>query len=91
LINSIFPLLLQGHTLAKNLAGKGIATTLVPDCNVFAMMSRVNKVIVGTSLVLGNGGLQAVTGVHNLALAAKHHSVPVSLMNKYCETLIYNN
>ena len=41
-------------------------------------MSRVNKVIIGTDRVLANGGLMAVSGTHALALAAKHHSVPVS-------------
>uniref|UniRef100_A0A7S4HHV3 Translation initiation factor eIF2B subunit beta n=1 Tax=Vannella robusta TaxID=1487602 RepID=A0A7S4HHV3_9EUKA len=40
------------------------------------MMSRVNKVIVGTNAVLANGGLLALSGVRMLAEAAKHYSVP---------------
>lgn len=42
------------------------------------MMSRVNKVIIGTHTVMANGGLRAACGAHTLAMAAKHYSVPVS-------------
>lgn len=41
------------------------------------MMSRVNKVIIGTHTVLANGGLKAINGSHAIALAAKYYSVPV--------------
>lgn len=41
------------------------------------MMSRVNKVIIGTHTVLANGGLRAASGIHVVALAAKHYSIPV--------------
>ena len=34
----------QGQLMAKNLAEAGIATVLVTDSAVFAIMSRVNKV-----------------------------------------------
>jgi translation initiation factor eIF-2B subunit beta len=40
------------------------------------MMTSVNKVIIGTRGVMANGGLIAHTGAHNIAMAAKHHSVP---------------
>lgn len=46
------------------------------DSAVFAMMTAVNKVIIGTRGVMANGGLIAHTGAHNIAMAAKHHSVP---------------
>ena len=42
--------------LAKNLAVAGIETTVIPDSAVFAMMSTINKVIVGTHSVMANGG-----------------------------------
>uniref|UniRef100_UPI00358F71A9 translation initiation factor eIF2B subunit beta n=1 Tax=Myxine glutinosa TaxID=7769 RepID=UPI00358F71A9 len=67
----------QGRQLATSLAKAGIETTLIPDAAVFAVMSRVNKVILGTHTVLANGGLKAINGAHTLALAAKHHSTPV--------------
>lgn len=34
----------EGHRLAAELSELGIQTTLIPDCAVFAMMARVNKV-----------------------------------------------
>jgi translation initiation factor eIF-2B subunit beta len=66
-----------GKTTAKKLAAEGISTTLISDSAVFALMARVNKVIVGTHAVMANGGLISHTGLHMMALAAKHHSVPV--------------
>lgn len=55
-----------------------IKTTVVSDAAVFAMMSRCNKVIIGTNSVMADGGLKAASGTHTVALAAKHYSVPVS-------------
>uniref|UniRef100_A0AAR2K1F5 Translation initiation factor eIF2B subunit beta n=1 Tax=Pygocentrus nattereri TaxID=42514 RepID=A0AAR2K1F5_PYGNA len=67
----------QGHEMATSLSEDGIETTVIPDAAIFAVMSRVNKVIIGTQTVLANGGLRAVNGTHTLALAAKHHSTPL--------------
>ncbi|XP_030070322.1 translation initiation factor eIF2B subunit beta isoform X1 [Microcaecilia unicolor] len=67
----------QGHEMAVCLSKVGIETTVITDAAIFAVMSRVNKVIVGTKTILANGALRAVTGTHTLALAAKHHSTPV--------------
>lgn len=46
----------QGQELAVSLAKSNIETTVITDSAVFAMMSRVNKVIIGTHTVLANGG-----------------------------------
>jgi translation initiation factor eIF-2B subunit beta len=67
----------HGQRMATSLAASKIQTTVISDSAVFAVMSRVNKVIIGTHAILANGGLKAVTGTHVLALAAKHYSVPV--------------
>ncbi|KAK2158286.1 hypothetical protein LSH36_173g00055 [Paralvinella palmiformis] len=67
----------QGQKMATNLASAGINTTLITDSAVFAMMARVNKVIIGTHTVMANGGLKAINGCHAIALAAKYHSVPL--------------
>ncbi|KTG07538.1 hypothetical protein cypCar_00003043 [Cyprinus carpio] len=67
----------QGHEMATSLSKEDIETTVIPDAAIFAVMSRVNKVIIGTQTVLANGGLRAVNGTHTLALAAKHHSTPL--------------
>ncbi|XP_058795426.1 translation initiation factor eIF-2B subunit beta [Phymastichus coffea] len=71
---------LDGHEMAVNLAKAQIKTTLISDAAIFAMMSRVNKVIIGTHTVMANGGLRAITGSHTVAQAAKHYSVPVMVL-----------
>uniref|UniRef100_A0AAZ3QMG7 Translation initiation factor eIF2B subunit beta n=1 Tax=Oncorhynchus tshawytscha TaxID=74940 RepID=A0AAZ3QMG7_ONCTS len=67
----------QGHEMATNLSKASIETTVIADAAIFAVMSRVNKVIIGTQTVLANGGLRAVNGTHTVALAARHHSTPL--------------
>lgn len=67
----------HGQQVAMSLAEAGIETTVITDSAVFAMMSRVNKVIIGTHTVMANGGLKAVNGCHAIALAAKHYSTPL--------------
>lgn len=71
---------LSGHEMAVNLAKAKIKTTLISDVAIFAMMSRVNKVIIGTNTVMANGGLRAISGTHTVAQAAKHYSVPVMVL-----------
>uniref|UniRef100_A0A6B2L8X3 Translation initiation factor eIF2B subunit beta n=1 Tax=Arcella intermedia TaxID=1963864 RepID=A0A6B2L8X3_9EUKA len=68
-----------GREMAKILAEEGIETTLIPDSAIYAMMARVNKVIVGTHSVMANGGLLALAGTNLLAQAAHYHSVPVMI------------
>ncbi|XP_020286076.1 translation initiation factor eIF-2B subunit beta [Pseudomyrmex gracilis] len=71
---------LSGQEMAVNLANAKIKTTLISDAAIFAMMSRVNKVIIGTHTVMANGGLRAISGAHIVAQAAKHYSVPVMVL-----------
>eukprot|EP01095_Lingulamoeba_sp_RSL-Kostka_P014832 TRINITY_DN6622_c0_g1_i3.p1 TRINITY_DN6622_c0_g1~~TRINITY_DN6622_c0_g1_i3.p1 ORF type:complete len:379 (-),score=97.44 TRINITY_DN6622_c0_g1_i3:300-1436(-) len=66
----------SGQITALKLSEAGIDTTLIPDSAIFAMMSRVNKVIVGTHAVMADGSLITLTGMHSLAQAAKYYSVP---------------
>ncbi|XP_076812522.1 translation initiation factor eIF2B subunit beta-like [Clavelina lepadiformis] len=72
--------LYHGHELAASLAAHNIETTIITDSAVFAMMSRVNKVIIGTHSVLANGGLKAVSGAHIVAQAAYQHAVPLIVL-----------
>lgn len=67
----------SGHEMAKSLDKSGISTLIIPDSAVFAIMSRVNKVIIGTHSMMANGGIKAPAGSHSIALAAKHFSVPL--------------
>ncbi len=67
----------QGHEMARSLSAAGISTFLVPDSSIFAIMSRVNKVILGAHAILANGGLFAISGALLAATAARAHSTPV--------------
>ena len=62
---------------SKPLTAAGITVILIPDAAVFALMSRVNKVILGTHVVLANGGLVAAAGAKTIAQAARVHRTPV--------------
>lgn len=65
----------------KPLIALGITVILIPDSAVFALMSRVNKVILGTHSVLANGGLVAAAGTRVIARAAKVHQTPVVVVS----------
>jgi translation initiation factor eIF-2B subunit beta len=71
------PLSYGGHDMARSLSSSGISTFLVPDSSVYALMSRVSKVILGAHAILTNGGMFAVTGSLLTATAARAHSTPV--------------
>lgn len=66
--------------MANDLASVGIKVTVINDCAVFALMARMNKVIIGTHAVMANGGLITFAGTHAVALAAKQHAVPVVVL-----------
>ncbi|KAI9346951.1 hypothetical protein BDR26DRAFT_855412 [Obelidium mucronatum] len=72
----------SGQEMALSLSQAGIDTTLISDNTIFAVMSRVNKVILGTHAVLANGGLVAMSGSHVVAASAKHHSTPVVVLTE---------
>lgn len=83
----------QGHVLAKELAARGLQTTLITDSAVFAMISRVNMVIVGAHAIMANGGLIAPVGLNMVALAAQRHAVPfvvVAGSHKLCPLYPHN-
>ena len=65
----------------KPLTAAGIPVYVIPDSHVFAIMSRVNKVILATHTVLANGGLVAAAGAHMIAKAAKEHKTPVVVLS----------
>jgi translation initiation factor eIF-2B subunit beta len=67
----------EGQEMAVQLASAGIETTVITDSAIYAVMSRVNKVILGVHAVTANGGIVAASGSRIIASAAKHHSTPV--------------
>jgi translation initiation factor eIF-2B subunit beta len=66
-----------GHDMARSLSAAGVNTFLVPDSSIYALMSRVNKLIIGAHAILANGGMFAGTGALLAATAACVHSTPV--------------
>ncbi|KAK6163048.1 hypothetical protein DH2020_002889 [Rehmannia glutinosa] len=83
----------QGHALAKELAARGLQTTVITDSSVFAMISRVNMVIVGAHAVMANGGVIAPVGLNMVALAAQRHAVPFVVLagvHKLCPLYPHN-
>lgn len=73
--------ILSTESFQKPLIALGITVILIPDSAVFALMSRVNKVILGTHSVLANGGLVAAAGTRVIARAAKVHQTPVVVVS----------
>lgn len=65
----------------KPLAAAGITVILMTDASIFAIMSRVNKVILATHAVIANGGLIAAAGARTIAKAAKVHRTPVIVVS----------
>ncbi|KAG6333225.1 hypothetical protein ID866_5860 [Astraeus odoratus] len=67
----------SGREMAQSLSSSGISTVLIPDSSIYALMSRINKVILGAHAILANGGMFAITGSLLVATAARAHSTPV--------------
>jgi translation initiation factor eIF-2B subunit beta len=65
----------------KPLTAVGITVILIPDSAIFAIMSRVNKVVLGTHAILSNGALLAASGTKLVVKAAKAHHVPVVVLS----------
>ncbi len=71
---------MDGHKLALHLSrlpNHNISTTLIPDSGIYAIMSRVNKVIFSPQAVMADGGAICSSGHAMLAIAAKEFSVPL--------------
>lgn len=71
---------LDSDSFSKPLTALGITVLLVPDNAIFALMSRVNKVIISASAVLSNGSIVAAAGAKSLAMAAHIHRVPLIVL-----------
>lgn len=72
----------EGHKMAKILAEAGIQTNLCQDSAAFALMSRVDKVMISSHGVMANGGLIAASGSLMIAHAAKASQVPVFVLSQ---------
>ena len=65
----------------KSLTTTGVTVIVVPDSAVFALMARVNKVILDTHIVLANGGLVASSGTNLIVKAARAYRAPVLVLS----------
>ncbi|KAI4129662.1 MAG: hypothetical protein LQ338_002145 [Usnochroma carphineum] len=65
----------------KALTVAGITVVVVPFSAVFALMSRVTKVVLDTHVVLADGGLVAAAGAKAIAKAASVHRTPVVVLS----------
>eukprot|EP00981_Chlorochromonas_danica_P006668 scaffold1447_cov165-Ochromonas_danica.AAC.14 len=69
---------LEGHRLATNLSKvNNISITLIPDSNIYALMARINKVVLSPEAIMADGGSISSSGHNMVAIAAKEFSVPV--------------
>lgn len=69
-----------GH-FQKALTAAGVSVVLIPDSAVYAVMSRVNKVILDSHAVFANGGLISDAGAKQIAKAAHTHRTPVIFLS----------
>ncbi|CCD24582.1 translation initiation factor eIF2B subunit beta NDAI_0D02680 [Naumovozyma dairenensis CBS 421] len=68
----------NAHQFAKTLAQHDIETIIIPDSAVFALMSRVGKVIIGARAVFINGGsISSTAGVSSVCECANEFKTPV--------------
>lgn len=63
--------------MALSLSEASIPSALIPETAIFAIMTRVHKVILGTNAIMNNGGCLTTSGGLLIALAAKENAVPV--------------
>jgi len=79
----------DGVTLANNLRKRfpHLRITVIPDSAVGLMMNETDAVLLGTDLVLEDGGLLAPVGTYTMSVIASIHRKPVYCM---CETFKFN-
>ena len=68
---------LNGFIQAKNLIKKGIDTTIIQDTEIYSIIPKITKVIIGTRAIVANGGLISYNGVYNICLFANMFNIPV--------------
>ncbi|KAL8926449.1 MAG: hypothetical protein Q9208_002992 [Pyrenodesmia sp. 3 TL-2023] len=65
----------------KILTAAGVMVVVVPFTAIFALMSRVDKVLLGPHVVLADGGLVAAAGAKVITKAARMHRTPVVVLS----------
>ncbi|BGP54169.1 hypothetical protein JCM8202_005081 [Rhodotorula sphaerocarpa] len=67
----------SGQKAAVAYSSAGIPTILIPDSNIFALLPRCSKVLLGPHVILADGALLSIAGSLPLCLAANRMRVPV--------------
>lgn len=80
-ITAMISTTISTRTIINSSVSKRVVTIITVMMIVLHEMAQANKglamqVLVGTHVVLANGGIMAPVGTHVVALAAKHHSCP---------------
>ncbi|KAL8662507.1 MAG: hypothetical protein Q9202_004652 [Teloschistes flavicans] len=67
--------------LQKSLIAAGLTVVTVPHSAVYALMSRVSKVLLDSHVLLADGGFIAAAGAKVIAKAANVHRTPVIVLS----------
>ena len=70
----------DGHKMAEQLQKRGVRVIVIPDAAVFSVLPKVHRIVISARLVLSNGGIVGCSLTSALALAARHHSVPLIVL-----------
>jgi translation initiation factor 2B subunit (eIF-2B alpha/beta/delta family) len=73
----------DGVKLASAVSNENVQVTIIPDSSIGLWMNRIHAVLLGTDLVLEDGGLLAPAGTYNMCVMASIHRRPVYCV---CET-----
>lgn len=80
-------------SFVQPLTAAGITVVIIPDVSVWAVMSRIDKVILTAHTVLGNGGMLATSGTQVIAKVAKRFQKPVIVLagsHQFCKEHPYS-
>ncbi|TIB07456.1 hypothetical protein E3P89_03829 [Wallemia ichthyophaga] len=70
--------LFNGKDMVKSLEQvKGVKVIMISDSTIYSLMPRITKVVIGTHVVLSNGGIIAETGTYLTSAIAGMHATPV--------------
>ncbi|KXN68975.1 nagb/rpia/CoA transferase-like protein [Conidiobolus coronatus NRRL 28638] len=67
----------ENENLARNLSSPNINVTFIPLSNVFSIMPKVDKVLIGTKSVFLNEIMMTFSGIGSVCQTANYYKVPV--------------
>jgi len=70
----------DGIIMASKLKSKGVPVIVIPDSAIFAIIPKVNMIILSANAVFANGGIMSFSLSYAIALAARHYSKPLLVL-----------